>query len=198
MKKSILFVLLDRFADWEAAFLAPALRSGLRSDGEGLFETEYATPKGAEVRSIGGLTVRPDRDLSALPDRCAGLILVGGLSWRSPEAEEVWPIVCEARRRGLLVGAICDACTFLAAHGCLNDVDHTGNTLEVLSEAGGDRYTGAGRYQKRQAVCDGSIVTANGSAALEFCRACLLALGADTEEAIEASYAFNKQGFYRE
>ncbi len=28
MEKEIVFVLLDDFADWEAAFLAPALRAG--------------------------------------------------------------------------------------------------------------------------------------------------------------------------
>ena len=27
--KTVLFVLLDEFADWEAAFLAPALRGGV-------------------------------------------------------------------------------------------------------------------------------------------------------------------------
>ena len=53
-----------------------------------------------------------------------------------------------------------------------------------MCEWGGDRYTGASRYEERQAVCDGGIVTANGSADLEFTRLCLLALGADTPERI--------------
>lgn len=198
VKKTILFILLEEFADWEAAFLASALRGGTLPGRAGRFETCYAAPGGRPVRSIGGLTVLPDRDFGSLPADCAGVILVGGLSWQSPAAEAVWPLVCEARACGLLVGAICNACAFLAAHGCLNDVLHTGNTVEMLSAWGGDRYTGAARYRERQAVADGGIVTANGSAALEFARACLSALGADTEEAIEAGYMFNKQGFYRE
>lgn len=198
MKKRMLFVLTDDFADWEAAFLAAALRGGTRPDGAGRFETLYASPGGRAVRSIGGLAVQPDRDLTALPDNCAGVALVGGFGWRSEAAEEVAPLLAEARRRGLPVGAICDACSFLAAHGILNEVRHTGNTVAVLRERGGDRYTGAARFEERQAVRDGGIITANGSASLEFAREWLRELAADTEEAIEAWYAFNKQGFYRD
>ena len=118
------------------------------------------------------------------------------MSWRSPEAEQVAPLVARALERGLPVGAICNATLFLAAHGFLNTVRHTGNTVRLMKEWGGERYTGESRYEERQAVSDGGIVTANGTGYLEFTRAYLLALGADTPEAIETSYRFNKQGFY--
>ena len=198
MKRTLLFVLLDDFADWEAAYLAPALRGGVLPGHEGSYDTCYAAPGGRPGRSIGGMTVHPDRDLSTLPDACAGVILVGGMGWQRPEAEEVMTLVREAHARGLLVGAICNACAFLAAHGELNDIRHTGNTVEMLQAWGGNRYTGAARYEERQAVRDGSTVTANGSASLEFAREWLRELAADTEEAIEAWYAFNQQGFYRD
>lgn len=197
MKKNILFVLLDQFADWEAAFLAPALRGGVTPELPGRFETLFAAPDGQPVRSIGGMIVQPDRDTTALPPDCAGVILVGGMSWNRPEAGTVAPLVREALGRGLLVGAICNGASFLAANGFLNDIRHTGNTVEMLRAWGGERYTGAARYEERQAVRDGNVVTANGSGTLEFTRECLLALGADTPEAVEASYTFNKQGFYR-
>lgn len=197
MNKTVLFILLDRFADWEAAFLAPALRAGVTPERPGAFETLFAAPDGRAVRSIGGMTVQPDRDLSALPADCAGLILVGGMSWDAPEAEAVVPLVEEALTRGLLVGAICNACSFLAAHGCLNTVHHTGNTVEMLRQWGGEQYTGSALFEERQAVRDGNIVTANGTGYLEFTRACLLALEADDPQAVEASYRFNKEGFYR-
>ena len=187
--KTVLFVLLDEFADWEAAFLAPALRGGVMPGRPGSHAVRYATPGGVPVRSIGGMTVTPD---------CAGVILVGGMSWATPEAERIVPLVREALSRGVLVGAICNAASFLAAHGFLNAAEHTGNTLEMLREWGGANYTGAGLYRERQAVRDGKIVTANGSGYLEFARECLLALEADTPEQIAASYAFNKHGFYRE
>ena len=133
-----------------------------------------------------------------LPDDCAGLILVGGMSWATPEAERIVPLVREALSHGILVGAICNAASFLAAHGFLNGVRHTGNGLEMLREWGGANYTGEKLYQERQAVRDGNVVTANGSGYLEFTRECLLALEADTPEQIAASYAFNKHGFYQE
>ena len=53
-------------------------------------------------------------------------------------------------------------------------------------------------YEERQAVRDGNVVTANGTGQLEFTCECLLALAADTPEAIEASYKFNKEGFCKQ
>lgn len=198
-KESVYFVLLDDFADWEGAFLAPALRNGVLPGREGAYAVYYLTPDGKPVRSLGGLRVRPDGAIpSELPEACRGLILVGGMRWQSPEAETVAPLVAQALARGILVGAICNACAFLAAHGFLNDVRHTGNTVEMLREWGGTRYTGEALFEERQAVADGNIVTANGTGQLEFTRACLLALHADSPDAISASYAWNKEGFYRE
>ena len=196
--KTVLFVLLDDFADWEAAFLAPALRGGVMPGRPGSHAVRYATPGAVPVRSIGGLQVTPDCGTEALPDDCAGLILVGGMGWATPEAERIVPLVREALSRGALVGAICNAVSFLAAHGFLNAVEHTGNTPGMLREWGGANYTGAGLYRERQAVRDGRVVTANGSGYLEFTRECLLALGADTPEQVAASYEFNKHGFYKE
>lgn len=196
--KTVLFVLLDEFADWEGAFLASALRGGVMPGRPGRYEPHYATPGGRPVRSIGGMAVRPDSDLSALPEACAGVVLVGGMGWTNPEAEEVVPLVEEALRRGLVVGAICNAASFLAAHGFLNTVHHTGNTLEQLRLWGGINYSGETLYEERQAVHDGNLITANGSGYLEFTREYLSALNADIPDAIAASYAFNKQGLYRE
>lgn len=198
MEKEIVFVLLDDFADWEAAFLAPALRAGTMPGRPASFGVKYMTPDGRPVRSIGGMQAAADCDASALPDTCAGLVLVGGMQWQSEAARRIAPLVGEALSRGMLVGAICNAASFLAAHGFLNNVRHTGNTVEMLKTWGGANYTGEALYEQRQAVRDGNIVTANGSGYLEFTRECLLALSADTPETIEASYRFNKDGFYKE
>lgn len=199
MEKTVLFVLLDRFADWEGAFLASALRGGvLPGCPGGSYKVTYAAPQGRPVRSIGGMTVTPDCGTEALPSDCAALILIGGMRWQAPEAEAVAALVGEALGRGILVGGICNASSFLAAHGFLNDVRHTGNTLEMLKKWGGSRYTGEALYEERQAVRDGNIVTANGTGYLEFTRECLLWLEAGTKERIAASYALNKHGFCKE
>ena len=153
---------------------------------------------GIPVRSIGGMTVTPDCGTETLPDDCAGVILVGGMSWATPEAERIVPLVREALSRGVLVGAICNAVAFMAANGLLNGVRHTGNTVEMLKQWGGANYTGEALYEERQAVRDGNVVTANGTGYLELTRECLLALKADTPDRIEASYKFNKYGFCRQ
>lgn len=196
MEKEIVFVLLDDFADWEAAFLAPALRAGTMPGRPASYGVKYMTPDGRPVRSIGGLRAAADCDASALPEACAGLILVGGMQWQSEAAQRIVPLVGEALARGIVVGAICNAASFLAAHGFLNSIRHTGNTVEMLKKWSGANYTGEALYERRQAVRDGNVVTANGTGQLEFTRECLLALAADTPEAIEASYKFNKEGFY--
>ena len=199
MKKEVLFLLLDDFADWESAFLATGLNTGLTMAGGGTpYTSRTLTPTKKQVRSIGGLVVTVDYTAATMPEDYAALILVGGMAWQSEEAQRVVPIVEAALARGVLVGAICNAASFLAAHGFLNGVRHTGNGLEMLREWGGANYTGEKLYQERQAVRDGNVVTANGSGYLEFTRECLLALEADTPEQIAASYAFNKHGFYQE
>ena len=198
MKKEVLFLLLDDFADWEGAFLATGLNTGLTMAGGGTpYVSRTLTPTQKQVRSIGGLVVTVVYTAATMPEDYAALILVGGMAWQSEEARRVVPIVRAALARGVLVGAICNAAAFLAAHGFLNGVRHTGNTLEMLREWGGANYTGADLYEKRQAVRDGNIVTANGTGYLEFTRECLLWLHADTDEVIEASYQFNKHGLYR-
>ena len=52
MEKEIVFVLLDEFADWEAAFLAPALCSGVMPGRPGSYAAKYMSPDGESVRSI--------------------------------------------------------------------------------------------------------------------------------------------------
>ena len=49
---------------------------------------------------------------------------------------------------------------------------------------------------KEPAVCDGNIITANGTATLEFTREVLLALDIAPESNIVEWYNFHKLGFY--
>lgn len=83
----------------------------------------------------------------------------------------------------------------MAKCGFLNAVRHTGNGLGQLKLWGGENYTNPEGYIHAQAVSDRNIVTANGSAALEFAKELLLLLENDTPERIEMYYQFNKQGF---
>ena len=59
-------------------------------------------------------------------------------------------------------------------------------------------YKGEENYIEKQAVSDGNIITANGTAALEFAREILLKLNTETEDKINEWYEFHKSGFYKE
>lgn len=197
MKNNVLFVLLDKYAEWEAAPLAAALNSGVTPLGDTRYTTATVAPTADAVSSIGGFSTLPDYDFDSIPQDYAALVLVGGMSWDRPEAGRVEELVARTLREGKTVGAICNGASFMAAHGFLNDVAHTGNGLDQLRLWGGERYTNPEGFIERQAVADGSIVTANGSAGIEFAREMLLALEADTRENIDAWYDFNKHGLYR-
>ena len=93
-----------------------------------------------------------------------------------------------------IIGAICNAASWMASQGFLNHVSHTGNGLKQLKLWGGDRYTNEAGYRNKQAVSDQHIVTANGTGHLEFGRELLKLLQNDTDEQIERYYQFMKQG----
>ena len=78
----------------------------------------------------------------------------------------------------------------------LNDVSHTSNDLDNLKQWAGERYTGEHLYRMQQAVSDRNIITANGTAALEFAKEVLLALKAAPEAKIMEWYNFHKFGYY--
>lgn len=147
------------------------------------------------VAAIGGFKVLPDYSFETIPDEYAALVLIGGYGWLSPVSAEVEPIVRKAIEGGKIIGAICNAASFMAKYGFLNGIEHTGNGLDQLKMWGGENYTNAEGYVHRQAVSDGGIVTANGSGALEFAKELLLLLENDTPERVEMYYQFNKQGF---
>lgn len=195
MKKEILFVLLNGFADWEAAHIAVCINTGVKPERPVKYITKTLSLTKDPVISIGGFRVLPDYDIHALPEECAGLVLVGGDNWFSPDAESLVPLVEKMIRENKLVAGICNASVFLGKHGFLNQVKHTSNALAYLKNTAGEGYIGDAHYIEKQAVRDGNIVTANGTAQLEFCREILYALNADEPEIIEESYAFYKNGF---
>lgn len=195
MKKEVIFVLLNGFADWEAAHIAVCLNAGVKPGRPLKYIAKTLSLTKEPVISIGGFRVLPDYDIHTLPLDYAGLVLVGGDNWFSPEAEAIVPIVEKMIRENKLVAGICNASVFLGKHEFLNHVKHTSNALEYLKNMAGEKYTGNAYYIEKQAVRDGNIVTANGTAQLEFCREILYALNADEQEVIEESYSFYKNGF---
>lgn len=196
MSNEILYILLPDFASHEMVYLMEAISSDeqqLKPNPK--YVNRIVTPTAEGVSAIGGFKVIPDYTFDNMPDDFAALVLIGGYGWLSPIAEQVMPIVRKAVEKGKIVGAICNAASFMAKHGFLNTVKHTGNGLGQLKIWGEENYTNLDGYVHAQAVNDNNIVTANGSAALEFAKELLLLLKNDTPERIEMYYQFNKQGF---
>lgn len=195
MKQKVLLFLLNEYTDWEGAFLSTALHVGVISGGDVKYEVNTVAPTLNEVRSIGGFRTLPHYSFENMPQDYAAIVLIGGNQWRSPEAEQVAPLVQRALDNGKIVGAICNGASFLCSHGFLNNIKHTGNGLDQLKQWGGKNYTNETGYVNAQAVSDGNIVTANGVGHLEFTREMLSLLKANSEENINMWYEFYKNGF---
>lgn len=196
MSNEILYILLPDFASHEMVYLMEAISSDeqqLKPNPK--YVNRIVAPTADPVNAIGGFKVIPDYTFDNIPDDYAALVLIGGFGWTKPIAEQVLPIIRKAIEKGQIVGAICNGASFLAKCGFLNTVRHTGNGLEQLKLWGGENYTNPDGYIHEQAVSDKNIVTANGSATLEFAKELLLLLENDTPERIEMYYQFNKQGF---
>lgn len=196
MSNEILYVLLPDFAAHEMVYLMEAISSDeAQLKPEPKYVNKVVAPTQDPVTAIGGFKVLPDYTFETMPNDYAALVLIGGYGWLTPVTDLVTPIVRKALDCGKIVGAICNAASFMAKQGFLNGIRHTGNGMDQLKLWGGDSYTNPDGYVHQQAVSDRRIVTANGSGALEFTKELLLLLENDTPERVEMYYQFNKQGF---
>lgn len=122
----------------------------------------------------------PDFSFENMPQDYAAIVLIGGYSWNSQEAQQVIPIMEQAIANHKIVGAICNGASFLASCGFLNQIKHTDNGLDQLKLLGKENYTNEVGFVERQAVSDNNIVAANGTGCLEFAKEILMLLKADT------------------
>ena len=192
MKKTILFVILQQYADWEAAYIS----SAITMLGQGQYDIKTVALSKDYVQSIGGFRVLPDYDIASVPQDYEALILIGGMTWRDENARQMKVLVEECYQKGKILGGICDASAFLGTVGVLNDVTHTSNDMNDLKQWAGSVYTGETKHIAKQAVRDKNIITANGTAPMEFAKELLLALNVASEEKISEWYNFHKLGYY--
>lgn len=192
MKKTILFVILQQYADWEAAYIS----SAVSMLGQGKYEIKTVSLSKDAILSIGGFKVLPDYDVTSVPDDYEALILIGGMTWRSENTQQIKELAKDCFEKGKIIGGICDASAFLGTAGVLNNVVHTGNDLNDLKQWAGSAYTGEAKYIAKQAIRDKNVITANGTAPMEFAREILSALNVADEGKITDWYNFHKLGFY--
>lgn len=185
MKKTILFVILQQYADWEAAYLS----SAITMLGQGQYDIKTVSLSKDYVQSIGGFRVLPDYDIKSVPKDYEALVLIGGMTWRTENTQQIEVLVEECYQKGKVLGGICDASAFLGKAGILNDIND-------LKQWAGPSYTGETKYVAKQAVRDRNIITANGTAPMEFAKEILSALNVASEDKISEWYNFHKLGFY--
>lgn len=199
MKKEIAIFISNNYADWEIAFLCPGLNNEKKR-----FSIKYIAMSYELVISMGGLKVIPDYSIEEYLCKNRNmfhvdlLVLCGGTFWKeqnykSPLVQELVEL-CHLHK--CLISAICDATTFLAYHSYLNDIKHTGNSLEYFIEQC-TSYTGKQHFIESQCCYDKSIITANGTATLEFTKEVMKQLNVYPNEQLEEWYLFNKKGFYQ-
>lgn len=185
MKKA-LFLLLDEFADWEASYLSSTLNQH-----ENWSISTISTEE--RVSSIGGFSVLVDYTIGNEPQSYDLLVMVGGNSW-DDSSKELLTFVKNAFNENIIIGAICGAVDYLARYGFLNDSKHTGNS--VYEWRNYENYQPKYEFIEKQCVRDKSLITANGTATLEFTELTLKAIEFDTDESIEKIIYMNKYGFY--
>lgn len=170
-QKTIGFVFVPGFADWEYGMLAASAVEWFGARSIAL------TPDGKPVKGISGFTLSPQRttDPGSNADLDA-VAVIGSDQWASDEAADIKPLITAVASRGALVGAICAGTLPLARAGLLAGRSHTSNGREWILGHVAD-YAGAEHYQDvPHAVTGGSVVTAPGSAPGTFAAAFLEAL----------------------
>ena len=195
--KNIVFVILDEFADWEAAFLSSALNDKNITKN---YTTNFASIDKNLKKSMGNLKVLPDLTLKEIDENDVdGLVLIGGRTWRS-QTEETNSKIVELVKKfkndpDKVVGAICDAAYFLATNGLLNDRKHTVNSFDEIKD--NLNYTNAKNFVEMESVIDGNLVTAKGDSPIHFAKNVMMALGDIPEKNVNLFFDIYTIGFVK-
>ena len=195
--KNIVFVILDEFADWEAAFLSSGLNDKNITKN---YITNFASIDKNLKKSMGNLKVLPDLTLKEIDENDVdGLVLIGGRTWRS-QTEETNTKIVELVKKfknnpNKVVGAICDAAYFLATNGLLNDRKHTVNSFDEIKD--NSNYTNAKNFVEMESVIDGNLVTAKGDSPIHFAKNVMMALGDIPEKNVNLFFDIYTIGFVK-
>jgi len=142
--------------------------------------------------TAGGLRIEPDLALDRLsPQESAMLILPGGMTWATNQNAEAIETARRFLHAGVPVAAICAATLALARGGLLDRLRHTSNTRDYLATSG---YGGTLLYEDAPAVTDGNLITAPGTAPIEFAYHIFRRLDLYRPAVLEAWFGLYKTG----
>lgn len=185
MKTAITF-LLEEYADWEGAYITSTLNQNEK------WQNKTASIQ-SEVTSIGGLKTKIDYLIEQIPEKVDLFIMIGGNSW-DIKNHHLYQIIDKLLKTDVPVAAICGAVDYLAQSGLLQGYKHTGNAQFPWLES--ENYQNKEDFIEQQAVKDRNLITANGTAPIEFTDLILQAVHFETEEIREKTIRLYKLGFY--
>ena len=193
--KTIYVYVQDTMADWEAGYALAELHSGrfFHASAQPVRVKTCALSR-EPIMTMGGVRLLPDLtvDEICLVD-AAMLILPGGDGWLQLQNEMILERAAAFLAAEISVAAICGATVALGRVGLLNHHRHTSNDLEFLRMACGDAYSGSALYEEEPAVLDSSLITATGTAPLEFACRIFERLAVFSAETLDAWYLLHKE-----
>lgn len=189
MKKIYTYV-LNTLADWEIGLAIAELNTGRFFDTSLNLEVKTFALSKEPIRTMGGLTILPDLEITEVDiNDAALLILPGAEEWTETIHKPVLELAKKFLDANISVAAICGATEAMARNNMLNDVAHTSNGLEFLKMTC-PHYTAEHLYKNELAVTDGNLITAGSSSSVAFAYHILEKLGAVKPDRLKHWYGY--------
>lgn len=119
------------------------------------------------------------------------------MAWEGGKLDYIIPLVKQLYDKQTTIAAICGATIFLGTNGFLNNIKHTSIDLQYLKMVAPE-YTGEHLYQHEKAYSDQHIITANGTAPIEFAKEVFKSISLYDSTRIEKWYQLFKNGIWSE
>lgn len=189
-KQTVHLFVFNTLSDWEPMYAIAAINNPAFQRQPGRYQVKTVGIDREPVTTIGGVTILPDMALDELdPVQSAMLILPGGSGWGEGRYSQASSKAREFLAQGAPVAAICGATAGLALEGLLDDRPHTGNWPGELDATG---YRGSAHYQHQPAITSDLLITAGGTAPLDFAYHIAKKLGVYSDQALDAWYGLYK------
>ncbi len=172
--KIIYLFLFNTLSDWEIGYVTAGINNPMMQVNPEKYQLKTFSIDGKPIRTIGGLLVTPD--LSANEVRFSDaemLILPGGGGWDEGGNQKAVRLAKKFHENDVKVAAIYGTTLGLAKIGLLDTIQHTSNSKDYLLNS---HYHGGEYYADVLSISDKGVITASGTASIEFAREIFKAL----------------------
>jgi len=192
-KPDVHLFVFDTLSDWETGYATAGINNFPQfQKNPGRYRLCTVALHEGLVQTMGGIRIMPDMTLDNLsPSDSAMLILPGGIAWDESKNMEAVELAGTFLKSGKPVAAICGATAGLARGGLLDDRRHTSNAREYLDAT---RYHGTALYEDAPAVTDDNVITAAGTAPVDFAYHIFKCLDVYSPPVLDAWYGLFKTG----